>query len=282
MSGQQTFDGAASPTDHEAEAKRRASLEEDLTPGTIAGLVIEAAFEHVLAERFAGQGSITALDLCAGFGVWAQRLRAECVRRGVGARITGVEIEARKLEHLRKWVDVAHISDAHDALRSLRDHGPILDLVVSNPPFTMLVPKDHKGTIVECVELCLPPQALRIASAVLVFHTTTSLQRPRIGEECMRAYRPALEIKIPGAVKFRGPGKNPANGNAWTAAKDCYQATLWLRDRPGKRRDARGLTQTVLLRHLTAAERSWRTPPGSESREMSAALGLTMAPGWTS
>jgi hypothetical protein len=167
----------------------------------------------------------------------------------------------------------------------------VYDLAIGNPHFTALTHEDP--------EQSMPAVLLRHAPAVLLLHTQQAFARGEAGRAVWRAYPPAASWMVPGSVKFR-TGVNPKCSKcghvntpaatacagmreqglhtvrcryklkAWGSDSRCYQVSLWLRGHEGP-------TALHLLPELTAAERRWTVPPGSEEPSEE----LPAAPGWS-
>ena len=228
---------------------------DDPTPRELVRAVLAAAMPVIMAavgEDPPGLGlDLDAVDVCAGYGVWASELRRWAARAHIETMITGVEICEARRKHIRKWCDAVDIGDWREQLR-----GSVFDVATGNPDFKLLL-ADHPDE-------SMPAVLLRHVPAVLLFHQTASFQRGRIGVETWRRYPPARVWLVPGSVGFRGP--------RMATDSRCYQATLWLRDHAGP-------CELDMLPGPPDGRASWRwtVPPGSEepSEDMPA------APGWT-
>lgn len=229
------FDASA---DLVAEQRMR---EDDPTPRAVVRAILAAVPPGVF--DFDARPT-TVLDVGAGYGGWSSELRRlTSTAAGPAPVITGVEIDARKREHLRKWCDHELIGDWREMIT-----GRHYDVAIGNPHFSALTHED--------VEDCMPAVLLRHAPAVLLLHTQQAFVRGAAGRALWRAYPPARQWIVPGAVRFR-VGINPASGKRYGTDTRCYAASLWLRGHDGP-------TSVELLPELDARQRAWTVPPGTE------------------
>lgn len=256
MSGQTGLAGVASTEEHEAD---RAAREDDPTPRPLVRAVLTTA----LADFSVGRTPLRVLDVCAGWGCWASEMRRLAVTHGWPVHITGVEIDHRKVDHLRKWCDAYVMVDWRAFLGSRIGVYAEFDLVIGNPHFSALTHEDPAQS--------MPAVLLQHAPDVLLFHQTASFARSTAGRDVWRAYPPAWVGLVPGSVGFRGRSKGADLRN--------YQATFW------QRRHA-GPAQLVMLPEPPSrtakrgTQRSsswhWETPPGTEDPSGD----LPPTPGW--
>lgn len=263
--------GMTSTAEHEADMRER---EDDPTPRGVVRAVLAAASTTIVTRR-PRSGPLRVLDVCAGWGCWAseiRRLAAPGVKtaQGFPVHITGVEIDSRKREDIRRWCDAVVVNDWREFI-AVRDAGRRVyggsccddfDLAIGNPHFTALTHDDP--------EQSMPAVLLRHAPAVLLFHQEQSFQKSEAGARIWHRYPPAAVLHVPGSVRFR-VGTNPKTGKPYGADSRCYQATLWLRGYEGP-------ASAVMLPWLPAADRRWSTPPGTETGAEAEALGLVEAP----
>ena len=269
----------------EAEARAQESdhseREDSPTPGPLAAELLAAAMLgptasrwHYMRSQILRSECVRVVDVCAGYGVWAQRMRALLTATGVGMHITGVEIFAAREAHLRKWCDEIAMDDWQFAVQQghfvggLTHHG--WDIAIGNPHFTALAPSLDPSE-------SMPAILLDRAPAVMLYHTVNAFQRGDKGRAVARALPPVARWLVPGTV---------AHGGTSEVASDCYALSLWLRGHEGptelhmleveaedvNRRDG-------LLKRDGQPYRCWRwrdVPPGSEEPSEE----LPAAPGW--
>ena len=252
------------------EADRRAAepdkrdREDSPTPRPLVRAMLAAALPVVterLSKGLLSDDVFTALDVCAGYGVFASELRRWCELRRIWCEITGVEICEARRQHLRKWCDRVEIGDWLDC----RWSG---DFALGNPHFTALVADDPHES--------MPAVLLRCAHAVLLYHTRNAFLRSKPGRDAWRAYPPARVFMIPGTVSHDGTS---------SVASDCYQASLWLRGFEGEtvvqlldaEPEEANLAAGIVKRN-GEPYRCWRwtVPPGSEDPSED----LPGAPSW--
>lgn len=274
--------GMASAAEHEADLRAR---EEDNTPRGVSRAILAAAIGngalYVGAHWKTGQPmlrwasgderedrrisepreSVRVLDVCAGFGCWASEMRRLAALQGWPVHITGVELDARKREHLSKWCDAVVFNDWLEFV-AVREAGRRVyggtccedfDIAIGNPHFSALTHEDPAQS--------MPAVLLRHAPAVLLFHQEQSFQKSALGCRTWHAYPPAAVFHVPGSVRFRGRGHG--------ADARCYQATLWMRGHKGP-------ASAHMLPWLEAPARGWTMPPGTEEPSTE----LPAAPGW--
>jgi hypothetical protein len=194
------------------------------------------------------------LDVGAGYGAWSSEMRRLAQRQGWPVHITGVELKAERERYLRRWCDEVWIDDWDPGSRpASAGEGPCLwqgDLAIGNPPFDELTgPKGAKRP----PEECMPAVLLRHAPAVLLLHTQQAFLKSEAGRASWRHTPPAASWLVPGGVKFRGPHVG--------ADSRCYEVTLWLRDHTGP-------CSVYMLDDMSAADRQWVVPPGTEQPSM--------------
>jgi hypothetical protein len=243
----------------------RPMLPEQFESHPVLGLQLPSAMgasEHLGPLRVLGIGS--------GYGCWESEFRKLAHAQGWPVHITGVELNPKREPHLRKWCDEVVTRDWFDALR---DHHelPTWDLAIGNPPFCELLSGEPGGGYElddaftgEDWPLGMPGWLLEHCTSVLLLHTQQAFLKSEAGRACWRRHPPAASWLVPGGVKFRGPGEG--------ADSRCYQVTLWLRGHTGP-------CSVHLLDDLTAAERQWTVPPGSETIAEARAQGWPLAPG---
>lgn len=288
-----TLPGFATPATERAMEGDHAEREDSPTPGLLVRALLEAASlvdvvqlrdEHAARVHVAGDGFSTrtldepvrVLDVCAGYGVFAQQMRALAHRGCWPVHITGVELHEARREHLSKWCDVVWVRDWFDALR---DHHtvPEFDLIVGNPHFTALAPEQESDGMFGG-PTSMHEELLVHAPAVLLYHTLNAFQRSAPGRAAARRCPPAARWLVPGTVSHDGTS---------AVASDCYAASLWLRGHEGPTETRLLDVEAVdvnrragLLKSSGEPYKCWRwrgLPPGSEEPSE----GLPAAPGWT-
>lgn len=264
----------------------RRGREEDLTPTGVALACMPALLQRLdpqrtrcvrvdgLATQWAAglSSSFRVIDVCCGYGVWAQQFARWWVHGLWLPRewlhITGVEVDGSKREHAAKWCDRFVQAPARGWLTGDES----ADLVLGNPAFSMLAPQRAKGeTLDEAAARSLVALALDVAPAVALFHQAASFQRGRVGAHIWEAYPPAAVWRVPGSIDFRGGDINPATGRPYGSDLRSYQLTLWLRGHEGP-------TVCRQLSWLASSARKWRgEAPGTEDPSDE----LPSAPGWS-
>jgi len=264
MSAQPALPGMTSAAEHEADLRSRG---DDPTPRGVVRAVLEACERKWMSmdatsEVHRTKRAVRVLDVCAGYGCWASEFRrwweVTRVDRGCApwpVHITGVELDIRKREHLRKWCDHVMSGDWHMACsRPTPGTGPHeYDIAIGNPDFAQLTHDDPAQS--------MPAVLLRHAPAVLLLHTQQAFLRSEAGRAAWRLNPPAASWLVPGGVKFRGASHG-------TDAR-CYQVTLWLRGHTGP-------CAVHLLEDIKAKDRSWTKLPGAEDAAEAKTLGLPM------
>lgn len=280
------------PTDRERHDDQR-KRNEDLTCRPVARVILAFALPVILERLLADCPPLSAdsplevIDVGAGFGCWSSELANHWVHVLLlpreWLRITAVEIDASKREHLARWCDVVLVGETAGHWKAALDRP--YHLAIGNPPFDEIIPEDPDAPKVEPAPgkkrkkqpikdpaESMPARLLARAPAVLLFHQVQSFQRSEMGCKVWRAYPPEAEWKVPGTVKFR-KGKNPENGKTYGADSLCYQATLW-------RRGYVGPSTATMLPWLPVKDRQWEKPPGTETDEEAIVLKLPMAPAY--
>lgn len=228
--------------------------EDDPTPRLLVRAILAEALTHVSSARPRYMGGVTlrALDVCAGYGVFASELRRHAKVVGYPVHITGIEICEARREHLRKWCDNAVIGDERNAI-ALGD----FDVAIGNPHFTALVGKDGPAE-------SMPARLLEHCKAVLLYHTRNEFVRSETGRAVWRAYPPAHVFVVPGTVSHDGTS---------AVASDCYQVSLWRRGHTGPTTEqlldvepkAKNLVAGIVKRGGEPYSCwRWTVPPGSE------------------
>jgi hypothetical protein len=235
----------------------------DYTPMGVAVACLRAAmpraFAHAALHRTpGGPARVRVLDVGAGAGAWS--LAAIEVYRKIagGSRsdlhVTAVEIDERERPHLERVADRVIIGDYTKAVKRRGQFSapPTYDLVIGNPPFSLLRAQDGD------VEASMPAQLLRAAPAVCLFSRLATWSKDKPGVSVRRKYPPAFVFEVPGSIKFRAPGsRNHETGKPYGADQHSYALFVWLRGHTGP-------TTTDLLPDLAAEERRWTVRPGTE------------------
>jgi hypothetical protein len=194
-------------------------------------------------------------SLMSGYGSEASEIRRRFENElDERVHITGVELFEPRRPDLEKWCDEVIIADWRAALTEL-DH---VDLFVTNPRFELILENKLRKDLDPAATLI--PTLLRHGRAVLILHREQAFTRSVRGREVLRRWPPTISWRV-GPVSFDGTGSTDTC---------CYLATLFLRRHSGP-------TSTLTLRELTAAERRWTVPPGSEDPSED----LPAAPGWS-
>lgn len=258
--------GMATELDIRAAEPDKRDREDSPTPRALVRALLDRALVHVHRARpeYMDPHPFKALDVCAGYGVFASELRRHAVKLGYPVEITGVEICEARREHLRKWCDRVIIDDWRAS------HGLSHDLAMGNPHFSALVSDDGDP------DESMPAVLLRRAPAVLLYHTRNAFLRSKPGRDVWRTYPPARVFMIPGTVSHDGTS---------SVASDCYQASLWLRGFEGEtvvqlldaEPEEANLAAGIVKRN-GKPYRCWRwtVPPGSEepSEDLPGVVGL--------
>ena len=201
---------------------------------------------------------VRALSLMAGYGSDASELRRHFeVELDERIHLTAVELFPAREKHLRKWCDEVCIRDWREQFEIMGAMGEGFDLIVSNPRFELILENKLRRDLDPAQTMV--PTLLEHAPAVLMLHREQAFTRSARGREVLRRWPPAIAWRL-GTISFDGTGSTD------TA---CYLASLFLRGH-------NGATSTLSLRELTAAERRWDVPPGSEDPSED----LPAAPGW--
>lgn len=181
------------------------------------------------------------LDPSAGSGVFGM----VCGEVWPSAERWGIECRGEEKPHLRRNYD-RHRVTRFERSGMLREQ--TFDLAVTNPPFELaLAWLDPLHDLVDGagVICLLAPEALG--------------QRGREAVDVFQVMPPSLQLRIPGAVAFRGCGINPSTGRKHGSDARCYSWWIW---RPGAVHT--GSWTVLQLPWLNSQHRRWTVPPGSE------------------
>lgn len=194
---------------------------------------------------------LTMLDCAAGAGIFAKC--GKLVWPGV--HVTSIEPREEEKEHLLECSDVVIIDYLENQINCDSDtyENARWDLIITNPPFCKIAPKNWR-------EESWVPKLLKLLKAARIDDDGTILSKPFVGfyalddvgqrsvaaEEFFREYPPCLQLRVCGPISHRADGKVDQRDYSW-----------WFWDGLERLRDPNGYPMwlTVNLPRLSSDQR---------------------------
>lgn len=228
MGDQATLDVGPDPRE------RWAEHEADFTPEPVVRQGLGWLRELYDCRRF--------LDPCAGAGVFgkvASDLWHSLPTNGLSWALEPRLEEKRVLKRHYHEVDCSTYQEAY---RAGFDDEP-WDVIATNPPFS-----EFANLVRGSLPLLAPEGVLMLLGRSAVMQRGAEKVALCLDEP------PTYELRIAGAIGFRGPGHN---ADSW-----CYSWWIWCEEERRKGRAPRWTT--IQLPMLSAADRRWKVRPGTE------------------
>jgi len=175
------------------------------------------------------------LDPCSGSGVFGAE--------AWGLDTTGIEPARHAWQWERHYGEAIGLPFEQAAPR-LKGQ---FDLVVGNPPFSLLI--DFVDLGYEC---------LTHGGVLCYLGLNDWGQRGRDHEDLWRRLRPSYMARIPGAIQFK-TGTNPKTGKPWTTDMRSYCWWAWVKGTKPR------FTKMTTLDRLEPEQLRWVEPPGQET-----------------
>lgn len=216
------------------DAETLAALEVDYTPPAVAVQLL-LALRRELADLGLSAGTGHALDPSAGSGCWGRAMRAVL---GPDVLLVGVEPRESEALNVRRTYDEGHCYDFRSILRL---HRWSYDLVATNPPFSAFEPG-------EFWPMALHEAGLLHPCSIVALLGLSSWGQSEGAAGSLRAWSPALQLRLGGRAAFRGGGQTDAREySLWVWS--CADRSRCIGRRPSWR--------TVQLPALPTALRRW-------------------------
>lgn len=229
-----TIDLFGAPAGRTDDADTLAALEADYTPPAVAVqclLGLQATL-HDLGVVFAPR---RALDPAAGSGCWGRAMRAVL---GPSVGLVGAEPRATEAANLASY----DAGLTMDFAALLRTGMPPFDLVITNPPFSAFEPANFWP-------LQLLESGLLHSGSVVALLGLSSWGQSEGAAATLRAWSPALQLRLGGRPAFRADGQTDARE---------YSVWVWsTADGRLRPMGARPFWRTVQLPTLPTGLRRW-------------------------
>lgn len=182
------------------------------------------------------------LDMSAGAGVFGR----EAKRTWPNSYRVAVEPRIEEHDHLEHNCNEVFPCTFDTAMRSPRFKDHRFDLAATNPPFTLAL------DFVRKVMAANPPGMLAL------LQLDDFGQRSDGGVKVFGEFCPWVQLRIPGAIKFR-TGINPKSEKPYTADLRSYSWWIWTPTTIDSK-----MWVTENLPRLPACDRQWKVRPGTE------------------